>query len=151
MTVLAERIAANRARLDALAERHGLTFENGMSNVRWDRLMEEMYREEVAADRRAVRLALKHLWTAPLYDGSGQPHAIDGDVAEMSRLKRALVRVACSLAILLGRQIGEDRRDALTVLYFDYARLYAGWSAQNLEFDPSRLRFSVQSDGDWWL
>ncbi|HYD26917.1 hypothetical protein [Brevundimonas sp.] len=151
MSALADRVAANRARLASLEARHGLTFENGMSNVRWDCLMREMYVEEDAADRAAIRRALGHLWTAPLYDGTGQDCAIDGDVAEMPLWRRGLMRLGCSLAILLGRRLGDNGLDALGVLYFDHATLYAGWSAQFLRFDPRRLRFEVYRDGDWHL
>lgn len=99
----------------------------------------EDVRAECRYNREQWRKALVALWTTREEELSDGPF-----------WRRAGIRLACTIAMLLGRSYREpdDWFHAWTVAFWDAEQSGYGWSAQTLDFHPRRWRFTIGSDGE---
>jgi hypothetical protein len=151
--MIAARIAALDAKINGLEAKHGLTWS------RYDRAYDQVWKpiedaawaaewEYRARERRWQNFkALRHLWTAPVQTAEPADHGMGGDLASVPGVSRLGLRLGCTVAILLNRKSHGGFGD-YDLAFWDVRRDGYGWSAWSLHFNPSRLRFSIESDGD---
>jgi len=153
----AARIAALDAKILAIEAKHGLTWcPLGLVHHQvWTKIEAEVFAEvrqhEFLERRRRYWNALRHLWTAPEMSEKSQDHGMGDVLEDASGLRRLGYRLGCTLAMLFGRKGMVGWRGQLDMAFWDVRSDAYGWSSLQLFFQPSRLRFSIESDGDSFM